>query len=85
MERLNNDSEISSPDGRIILLTVIVRLLAKPTADGYIAFANNSGFTPEVVQLDHGAKACWMGAKDARTVVYFLHGILVKHLCLSTL
>ncbi|KAI6856580.1 hypothetical protein KC338_g8373 [Hortaea werneckii] len=50
------------------------QLLAKPTADGYIAFANKSGFTPEVVQLAHGAKACWIGAKDARTVVYFLHG-----------
>ncbi|KAI7279078.1 hypothetical protein KC345_g5551 [Hortaea werneckii] len=50
------------------------QLLAKPTADGYIAFANKSGFTPEVVQLAHGGKACWIGAKDARTVVYFLHG-----------
>ncbi|KAI6824587.1 hypothetical protein KC340_g2931 [Hortaea werneckii] len=48
--------------------------LAKPTADGYISFANKSGFTPEVVQLPHGAKACWIGAKDAKTVVYFLHG-----------
>lgn len=57
-----------------MLLTVVVRLLARPTADGYIAFANKSGFTPEVVSLAHGAKSCWIGAKDARTVVYFLHG-----------
>ncbi|KAI7203186.1 hypothetical protein KC316_g7802 [Hortaea werneckii] len=48
--------------------------LAEPTADGYVSFANKSGFTPEVVQLPHGAKACWIGAKDAKTVVYFLHG-----------
>ena len=76
MERLSNDSEISSPDSGSILLTVGPRLLAKPTADGYVAFGNKSGFTPEVVQLAHGAKACWMGAKEAKTVVYFLHGIL---------
>ncbi|KAI6819179.1 hypothetical protein KC340_g11131 [Hortaea werneckii] len=74
MARSSNDSKISPPDSRSTLLTVFSGSLAKPTADGYVSFANKSGFTPEVVQLSHGAKACWIGAKDARTVVYLLHG-----------
>ncbi|KAL4934124.1 putative 6-hexanolactone hydrolase [Aspergillus undulatus] len=45
-----------------------------PTVQAYEAYAAQHGFTPEIVQLKHGAKGLWVGNKNAKNVVIHYHG-----------
>ncbi|KAK2811160.1 hypothetical protein FQN49_008479 [Arthroderma sp. PD_2] len=44
------------------------------TAQNYNRFAKRKGFTPQTVQLEHGAQGHWIGKKDAKNVLIYYHG-----------
>ncbi|KAF3482536.1 alpha/beta hydrolase fold protein [Arthroderma uncinatum] len=44
------------------------------TAEAYQILAKKKRFTPETVQLEHGAQGHWIGKKDAKNVLIYYHG-----------
>jgi hypothetical protein len=47
----------------------------KPTTEVYLDFAKANNFEPVTVELGNGAKAHWVGDKNAKISLVFLHGM----------
>jgi hypothetical protein len=50
--------------------------LNKPTTEVYLDFAKQNKFEPVSVDLGNGAKGHWVGEKNAKVSLVFLHGTL---------
>ncbi|KAF2154848.1 alpha/beta-hydrolase [Myriangium duriaei CBS 260.36] len=49
--------------------------LGYPGSEGrYLEFCRKKGFQPDTVVLDHGAKAHWLGGRDAERIIVWFHG-----------
>jgi len=46
----------------------------KSTTEVYLDFAKAQKFAPQTVDLGNGAQAHWLGDKNAKTTLVYLHG-----------
>lgn len=62
------------------VLTTVQSAVMPSTTDSYKSFAKLKGFEPKISDIRDGVSGCWLGDRNARTILVWLHGLGLCHL-----